>query len=184
MRRLDCLGVRPYRGAPPAECNPPTAKTAPHRSVAQWQHVAGTYTLTVIATQGSTDDTIARGTLSLWRPDSSHAEARPNAMLPNYVVHFPPVGAADVNLLELGPLALGIPTESRDPDRPGVVMHEDGRLDMGGGNGPRVVVLDAGVMFRLLEVNDEILRGTWVSGGLALAKGELPAGYFCAVRTI
>ena len=142
--------------------------------------LAGKYVLTVVRTQGVSGDTVVRGRLELWRADSAQAH---NFLRPEEGRVYPLAGVSDIDLKRVGPVTLAYSPGRRDHDRPGVQVHRDGSMWFGNAFG-RVITLDAGVMFRPLQLDATGFRGEWQEGGLGAVNGVIPAGYFCAVRLV
>ena len=161
-------------------CSPPEGRATAPLTTAQVDALAGNYALTVVGTQGVSGDTVVRGRLELWRADSVQAH---DFLHPEEGRKHPLVGISDIDLKRLGPVTLAYSPGRRDHDRPGVQVHRDGSMWFGNAFG-RVITLDAGVVFRPLEVDATGFRGEWQEGGLGAVNGVIPAGYFCAVRLV
>jgi hypothetical protein len=161
-------------------CEPPTDSAPPALTAAQVDALAGRYALTVVGTQGVSGDSVARGTLELWRADSAQAH---NPWRAEDGRAFPLAGASDIDLKRIAPVSLAYSPATRDRDRPGVQVHRDGSMWFGNAFG-RVFTLDAGVVFTHLQLDGRGFRGEWQEGGLRMVNGAIPAGYFCAVRLV
>ena len=161
-------------------CLPPPDSAPTALRPEQVDGLAGKYSLTVVGTQGVSGDTVARGTLELWRADSTQAH---NFLRPEEGRVFPLAGASDIDLKRIGPVTLAYSPARRDHDRPGVQIHRDGSMWFGNAFG-RVITTDAGVVFDRVRLDGTGFRGEWQEGGLGAVNGVIPAGYFCAVRLV
>ncbi len=181
---LACGSGRPSGRAvaevqPPPVCTAPPSGDAPALTATQGDALAGRYELNVVATAGVGRDTVVRGTLELWRPDSAYAHG---LVRPSESRRFLLVGASDVDLRRLAPVSLAYPPSSRDRERPGVEVQSDGTMWFGNAFGGTGGTLDAGVALKQVRIMPWGFRGEWLEGGLAVVNGVSPGGYFCAVR--
>lgn len=145
--------------------------------------LAGTYRLTMVATEGERSGQEAIGTLTLRQhaPDMQQimmgGNPVPDARLPLY-------GTTDIPLDSVGALVLG-DLMADDPSQPGVSVAERTgdeislTLRLGSEANRREVRFDGGyTALRVRVIDDGGFAGRWASGTL----GEQAAGDFCAVR--
>jgi hypothetical protein len=163
----------------PPSCTAPTSGDPLELSASQVDSLAGTYELTVIATRGGGPEATVKGTLELWRADSAYSRG---LLRPTDERRFPLVGASDVDLRRLAPVTLAHPPSSRDRERPGVEVQQDGSMWFGNAFSGTGGTNDAGVAFRRISLTPWGFRGEWIEGGLVVVNGAVPGGYFCAVR--
>lgn len=173
--------------ANPEDCTP--ASTA-LPATASAEGLAGEYRLKLVASSGAKKGAVAEGTLRLLPQDRTRRyRARLGGNVDSTVEH-PLFGAAELDLGAVDAVAVGR-IDSRDPERPGVLVIErharPGRaplaeitLRLGSeANRPDRTRFDGGyTAFRVQKAGPEGFAGTWGSG----VTGESAAGYFCAVR--
>jgi hypothetical protein len=181
-------GCRPQiEKANPEDCTPVSTSLPASASA---EGLAGEYRLKLVAVAGAKEGAVAEGNLWLLPQDSTRRyRARLSGNVDSTVVH-PLFGAADLDLNPVDAVAVGR-IDSRDPERPGVLVLErharPGRtplaeitLRLGSeANRPDRTRFDgAYTALRVQKVGPHGFAGSWGSG----VTGERTSGYFCATR--
>ncbi len=135
---------------------------------AEW---TGEFLLTLVATSGANQDSVASGHLAL-RPMPHAQQVEGSPITPIY-------GWTDVDLSRLATLTIADPLASRDPTRPGVLLvyntvNRSIVLLLGGSQSQ-----DAGVVLFVGYADSSGFSGQWRDGGLRL---PIESGHFCAER--
>ena len=155
----------------------------------QARDLAGSYRLTLVATQGDSTGSRAEGQLTLTPNDSAHAVVRGmGADAPRPNVSTPLYGWTDLVARMVGAVNTGS-LRASDPDAPGVLVIE-GRPE--GTEGPPDIILRLGEYSNdrdrvLFDGGYTVLRMSWIEGGAFGGSWESAAmnygsagGYFCA----
>lgn len=149
----------------------------------QWESLAETWRLTLVATAGAMTGHQSVGTLSLYRQDAAllHFGENPNITVPVY-------GTADLALGEIGARSFGDLT-SASPASPGVALYvtNDGErgvtaiVRLGSGANRRDLIPFEGAYTALFvrRVDEGAFFGSWASSTGTRAGAN---GHFCAVR--
>lgn len=169
---------------PSSPCTAPSARGTRY-SLAQLDSLAGRYVLTVVVEPLSetpnAEEASGRGSLELWQPDSlrrHYDPSSPSGIGPR--IRRPIVGATGVQWDRLAPHAVAHSPASRDPDRPGVEIWENGMVVIGNSIGPNgEVTIHAGVMLSLDTIDASHFAGRWMAGA---SSDPQRRGFYCALR--
>jgi hypothetical protein len=154
--------------------------------------LAGEYKLVIVGTEGVAASRSVTGTLRLWSPPESLQTVRRLDGAPNVSLKIPLIGAADIDLTNVGGVDDGDLT-STDPFAPGIAVRElnavyQGKpfteitLHVGSSSNRRNVMRFDGPYNALYvdRIDSTSFSGRWhASLGYTTYKAE---GYFCAMR--
>jgi hypothetical protein len=184
--------ARPPDGNGAAQVVACTERSGSISADVQARDLAGSYRLTLVATQGDSTGSRAEGQLTLAPNDSVHAVVRgmgTDAPRPN--VATPLYGWTDLAARTVGAVNTGS-LRASDPDAPGVLLIE-GRTEES--EAPPDIILRLGEYSNrrdrvLFDGGYTVLRVSWIEGGAFGGSWESAAmnrgsagGYFCAQPT-
>jgi hypothetical protein len=174
-------------GTTPEPCAPVSAALPATTSA---EGLAGEYRLNLVASSGPRKGSAAEGTLHLEPQDSSRRYRMGLAGRVDSTIVHPLLGSTDLDLNAVDAISVGR-TDSRNPERPGVLVIErharPGRtpqseitMRLGSdANRSGQTRFDGGyTALRVRKVGPQGFAGSWSSG----VTGERAAGFFCAVR--